>query len=186
MIARVRSHLTYANVVSSLCLFILLGGSAYAAATIGSAQIKNNSIQGKDVKNRSLTRADLKRGSLPAGPRGARGATGPKGPAGTPGAPATRLFAAVGSTGNLLYGSGVTGVTRQSTGVYTVAFNRPMDGCVGVASPGLGTPATDGGTVPGTATGAQVGSSGPSQLRVTIETGGGIIDDSAFQLAVFC
>ena len=183
MIARVRSHLTYANVVSSLCLFILLGGSAYAAATIGSAQIKNNSIQGKDVKNGSLTKADLKRGSLPAGPQGARG---PQGPAGTSGAPATRLFAAVGSAGNLLYGRGVTGATRQSTGVYTVAFNRPVEGCVGVASPGLGTPAENGGSVPGTATGAQVGSYLPTQLRVTIGTGGGIIDDSAFQLAVFC
>jgi hypothetical protein len=70
--------------------------------------------------------------------------------------------------------------------VYTVTFNRSLDGCIGIANPGFGSSAENGGSVPGTATGAQVTSLLPSQLRVTIETGGGIIDDSAFQLAVFC
>lgn len=37
MLARVRSKLTYANVVSTLCLFIVLGGGAYA---VGSGNIK--------------------------------------------------------------------------------------------------------------------------------------------------
>lgn len=93
MNAKVRAHLTYANVVSTLCLFILLGGSAYATAKIGSKQIKDNSIQskdiknntvaGKDVKNGSLAGTDFKSGELPrgaTGATGARGATGPRGP----------------------------------------------------------------------------------------------------------
>ena len=54
MLRRLQRHLTYANVVSTLCLFILLGGSAYAAIT----------ITGKNVRNSSLTWRDLKRNTL--------------------------------------------------------------------------------------------------------------------------
>jgi hypothetical protein len=51
-------------IVACAALFVALGGVGYAAATIGSAQIKNNSIQGKDVKNSSLTGKDVKNSSL--------------------------------------------------------------------------------------------------------------------------
>ena len=51
---RVRIRLTYANVMSTLAVFIALGGSSYAA-------IK---ITGKNVKNSSLTYRDLKRNTL--------------------------------------------------------------------------------------------------------------------------
>src|SRR5215208_5707818 len=60
MFAGLRSHLTYANVVSTLCLFILLGGSAYAAATIGSAEIKDNSVKGVDVRDEASTDGGLR------------------------------------------------------------------------------------------------------------------------------
>jgi hypothetical protein len=96
MLLNLRRHLTYANVVSSLCLFVLLGGSAFAAAKIGSGQIKDNSIKSKDIKNNtvagkdvhngSLTAGDFKAGQLPAGSTGATGATGPRGFTGAPGA----------------------------------------------------------------------------------------------------
>ena len=90
-----RKRLTYANVVSTACLFIVLGGTSYAVATnsIGSGQIKNNSIRSKDirngqvtsrdVKNRALRAADFKAGQLPAGPPGAQGPQGPKGQPGS-------------------------------------------------------------------------------------------------------
>src|SRR4051794_39978866 len=51
-------------VVACVALFVAMSGAGYAAATIGSAQIKNNSIQGKDVKNSSLTGKDVKNSSL--------------------------------------------------------------------------------------------------------------------------
>jgi hypothetical protein len=51
-------------IVACAALFVALGGVGYAAATIGSAQIKNNSIQGKDVKNSSLTGKDVKNSGL--------------------------------------------------------------------------------------------------------------------------
>ena len=40
-----RRHLTFANVTSVLALFIALGGTSYAVATIGTKQIKNNSVR---------------------------------------------------------------------------------------------------------------------------------------------
>jgi hypothetical protein len=49
------SRLTYANVVSSICLFILLGGSAYAAAKINGSQIKNRTVAGKKLKLNTVT-----------------------------------------------------------------------------------------------------------------------------------
>ena len=94
---RLTSCVTYSNVVSTMCLFILLGGGAYAATqlprnSVGAAQIKRNAVASSDVKNRSLLARDFKRRQLP---RGRRGATGParlpgrSGPAGAPGSQLT-------------------------------------------------------------------------------------------------
>src|SRR5438445_13012754 len=84
-----RRHLTYANVVASLALFIALGGGAYAAL-----KLPKNSVTTVQVKNRSLLAKDFKRGQLKAGRQGplglpggdgAKGATGPAGVTGTQG-----------------------------------------------------------------------------------------------------
>src|SRR5947209_18355169 len=79
MLSRLRSHLTYANVIASLPLFIALGGGAYAAVSlrknsVGSKQIKKsavtraklatNSVTGQKVKDDSLTGADVLESSL--------------------------------------------------------------------------------------------------------------------------
>ena len=83
MISRIRRRMTYANVVSSLCLFLVLaGGSAFAATQITGAQIASNAITSAKVKNGSLLKVDFKSGQLPKGPRGL---TGPAGPAGCAG-----------------------------------------------------------------------------------------------------
>lgn len=59
-----RKRLTYANVTATLALFLAMGGTAYAAATIGSAEILDNSIQSADIKNGAVTSVDAKNGSL--------------------------------------------------------------------------------------------------------------------------
>jgi hypothetical protein len=66
MRAWIRSRSTYANVVSTLCLFLVLGGTGYAAVQITGKQVKNGSLTGKDVKNSSLTGGDVKNKSLSA------------------------------------------------------------------------------------------------------------------------
>jgi hypothetical protein len=84
MLARIRSSLTYANVIATLALFLALGGGAYAAFklpnnSVTSRQIKNNAVTSPKVKNRSLLAQDFKAGQLPAGPRGPQGVQGVQG-----------------------------------------------------------------------------------------------------------
>jgi hypothetical protein len=90
-----RSHLSYANVMATVAVFIALGGTSYAAITISGKNVKNGSLTGadvktgsltsSDVKNRSLLARDFKTGQLPRGLPGVAGGpglTGPDGPAG--------------------------------------------------------------------------------------------------------
>lgn len=90
-----RPRLTYANVISTLCLFVLLGGGAYAAAkvslpkhSVGPRQLQANAVRSRQVKDGSLLARDFRAGQLPAGaqgapgPRGPQGQTGPTGPEG--------------------------------------------------------------------------------------------------------
>ena len=82
-----RPRLTYSNVIATLALFIALGGTGYAAASLTGRDIRDGTISTKDVKNRSLLKADFKRGQLPAGAKGDTGPQGPKGDTGAPGTP---------------------------------------------------------------------------------------------------
>jgi hypothetical protein len=74
MARKLRGHLSYANVVASIALFVALGGASYAAITlprnsVGPKQIKKNAVTGKKVKNRSLSGADIdlsKLGKVPS------------------------------------------------------------------------------------------------------------------------
>jgi hypothetical protein len=188
-----RRHLTYANVVSTLCLFVLLGGSAYAANKVGSKQIADNSVQGKDIKNGSITGKDVKRRSLTAGlfkagqlPRGATGPQGPQGAQGAPGTPATTLFASVNVNGALNFGSGVTD-TSGANGSYTVTFDRSLTRCALEVTPGFGTPAPGlNNANPNTSAGS-ANTSGPNSVAVRIQdTTAKAPVGSSFFLAVFC
>ena len=57
--ARVLSHLTYANVVATLCLFIVVGGTSYAAIKVTGRNVVNNSLTGADIKNGSISGAPV-------------------------------------------------------------------------------------------------------------------------------
>jgi hypothetical protein len=62
---RLRPHLTYANVMVTLLAFVVLGGgAAYAANTIGSSDIINESILSQDLKNGAVQSADVANGTL--------------------------------------------------------------------------------------------------------------------------
>lgn len=53
------------NVVAYLALFVALGGTSFAAATVITGKnVKNSSLTGADVKNSSLTGTDVKNNSL--------------------------------------------------------------------------------------------------------------------------
>lgn len=67
-----RPKLSYANVVSTICLFLLVGGGAAMAAdklgknTVGAKQLKKNSITSPKIKNGAVTATDIKAGVIPA------------------------------------------------------------------------------------------------------------------------
>ena len=69
-----RSRLSYANVVSSVALFIALGGTSYAVI-----KLPRNSVGSREVRNRSLKAVDLANGVVRKSVRGPRGPAGPAG-----------------------------------------------------------------------------------------------------------
>ena len=69
------SRLSYANVVSTLCLFIVLGGGAYAATKIRGKDIVNRSISGKKIKRDAIGGTAVKESALGRVPRARRADT---------------------------------------------------------------------------------------------------------------
>ena len=87
---QIRKRLTYANVMSSIAVFLVLGGAAFAAVklpknSVGTKQLKNNAVTSAKVKDGSLLGADFAAGQLPAGPQGPKGEKGEKGDKGEKG-----------------------------------------------------------------------------------------------------
>jgi hypothetical protein len=69
MIERVRAHLSYANVMATLAVFIALGGASYAAFSlprnsVGSRELKNQSVGTPELKDLSVGTAKIKRESV--------------------------------------------------------------------------------------------------------------------------
>ena len=64
MFDHLRQRLTYANLMSTIAVFVALGGSSYAALQIDSGDIANNSVRGVDVRNRTIKERDVKRNAL--------------------------------------------------------------------------------------------------------------------------
>lgn len=66
-------RLTYANVVSTLCLFLLLGGASAFAATklaknsVGATQIKKNAVVTTKIKNAAVTTSKLAENAVISG-----------------------------------------------------------------------------------------------------------------------
>ncbi len=61
---RLRSFVTFSNVIALCALFVALGGTSYAVTRITSKQIKNNSIRSVDIKNRAIKSRDIARGVI--------------------------------------------------------------------------------------------------------------------------
>ena len=76
---RLTRHLSYANVLSTIAVFLAMGGGAYAISipknSVGPKQLKPNAVTAKKIqrnsinsaklRNRSVGKADLQRGLLP-------------------------------------------------------------------------------------------------------------------------
>jgi len=131
MLGRFTKRFSYANVMSTLALFVALGGVSYAATSlpansVGRQQLKPNAVNGSKVANRSLRAVDFAAGQLPAGAQGPSGAKGDPGANGTDGANgATKVVVrSVYFTGGQGQVSCNTGERATGGGVSGDAFNN--------------------------------------------------------------
>jgi hypothetical protein len=154
-----RKHLTYANVMASLGVFLALGGGAYAATTlqknsVGPKQIRKNAVTGKKVKNRSLTGADVnlkKLGKVPSAATADRATSAATADTATSAGTATtasnlaapEAFHEVGAPGDTPFSPGASNFPSPSPDIdfETAGFYKDHEGLVhlrGMVNPGAG------------------------------------------------
>jgi hypothetical protein len=138
-----RERVSYANVMSTLALFLALGGTSYALTlprnsvgskqirtkAVGTSELATGAVRTGDVRDRTLRLRDLSLSTRSA-LRGATGATGPVGAIG-PAGPTYR--AAIDSGGGLIRGNPKF-KTKRGVNDYIVEFDRPATECVATAS----------------------------------------------------
>jgi hypothetical protein len=194
MLRKLRSRLTYANVVSTIALGLAVGGgTAYAAIKIGTSNIryhavtgsklsnnsvtaskvKNNALSASDIRDNSITSAEIRAGSLLATDFAANQL--PKGEKGDKGDPATSIFGVVTANGGLSSFKNVTAIS--GTGPYTLTFSQDVSKCAAVATPA--------GASPGVVSAAPTAGNVQQMTFTTFDVDGGP-DPRAFQFAVYC
>jgi hypothetical protein len=132
VVPRLRSHLSYANVMATVALFVALGGSSYAAIALSknsvkskhigkgavrTADISNGAVNSRKVENFSLSAKDFRPGQIPAG------APGPQGAKGEPGATNVKVRIAKGTDKVTVHcepGERATGGGAHSVGGFVV------------------------------------------------------------------
>lgn len=179
---RIRRYLTYANVISTLCLFLLLGGGTAVALngsnTVFSDDIVNNEVASVDVRDDQglggLKAVDLAAGSV----RGAEVAdfTLSNEDVGV-------LFAEVNSSGTLANSSsGSVTTVSHGSGNYDVDFGRNVAACTAVATLGPST----GSIVPPGEVSLTDTPGNPESVSVITWNSDGTSANKPFRLVVVC
>lgn len=124
-----RGKLTYANVISTIALFLVLGGgTAFAAKealmpkdSVGTKQLKKGAVTpGKLSAKTKKALAGPAGPTGPGGPKGERGPQGPEGPQGTPGRTGNEPFA-IDADGNATDIGTTAGIPLTGTTSWTSA-----------------------------------------------------------------
>jgi hypothetical protein len=139
--ARVRSHLSFANAISSIALFLALGGGAYAASggfvgAKGAIRVCVANGGGLTVVksgrncNKNTTAVTLDQRGQPgrAGANGAPGSQGVQGPQGVPGRSALQVLQTGETIGGAWASSGqVSGVVTVTGITFPIPAPQPVD-----------------------------------------------------------
>jgi hypothetical protein len=145
--SRIRSHVSYANVMATVAVFIALGGTSYAVSqlprnsvgakqirtgAVGKSELGRSAVRSKHIKNRSIAVHDIS----PAARSSLRGKQGPAGPAGPKGPAAATYGVVVKSNGDYLHARAVSGPNAghsSGSGNYAVLFNTDVSTCLAAA-----------------------------------------------------
>ena len=63
---KLRSHLSFANVVAMIALFVALSGTSYAVKKVGAKDIRKNAVRAKHIKKNQVTSSDIKNHTIRA------------------------------------------------------------------------------------------------------------------------
>lgn len=152
LFARLRRRLTFANVTSCAALFIALGGTSYAAISVGSAQIRTGAVGKSEIRTGAVGKSEV-RSSAVGKSEIATNAVGKSEIARDAidtielkdggidladlSATTRAAFAfnrvSVAKSGAAV-GGAAKSVVRASTGVYTVEFDRDVSACTPAAT----------------------------------------------------
>jgi hypothetical protein len=201
MISKIRGRISSAHVIALAALFVALGGTAFAAATIGTNDIKNgavtkkkihkNAVNGSRVKKNSLSGKDIDEKSLGAVPTAGHALSADTA---TIAAKASNVMSAVvgkGAEGCTLLRATQPGTsaniatghpgTPKASGC-SVSFPRDVTRCTYVA--GIGDPSTGEAPAGFTTTASSVGN--PRAVFVRTRNKQGDFDIRPFHLQVVC
>lgn len=121
----IRKRITYANVMSSIAVFLVLGGAtAYAAKKIGSNEIKGNSITTGKIKKQAVTSSKIKNNAITTAKIANGAVTGAKLNLGTIGAVPNALHANSADNANTVGGQSATKIFAKladGAGTTTIA-----------------------------------------------------------------
>jgi hypothetical protein len=159
---RLTRKLSYSNVVSTLCLVLLLGGgTAYAASrlgkeSVGAHQLKKGAVTPAKLSSASRRALTGPRGESRAtgaagaagpqgtrGERGDRGERGEKGDPGEPGRAPTELWAVVSATPEAIRARNAVSVEGVGSGSVVITFAQDVSQCdyqATLANPANGEP----------------------------------------------
>jgi hypothetical protein len=125
---RLRSKLTYSNVISTFCLFLLVGGgTAVAAGSFAKESLPPKAIKKESIGPGKLTPAAKAALVGPAGPKGATGSAGPAGPQGPAGS-ARAYGSTINGDGGLDPARSKNATVRKAaTGTYCITPGAGID-----------------------------------------------------------
>jgi hypothetical protein len=198
MPSRIRPRLTYANVISTIALFIVLGGGAYATIDrkIGTKDLRKGAVTTPKIKKQAVKAGKLAQGSVRT-PKVADGAV--EGSKLSDGAVGTEkladaavsnskltnpLYSAViAANGNLVRSVGATSSSRLGTGLYEVRFDRDLSECSWIGQ--VGSP--DGVPVASGEVSTSLRSPADSEaLLLIVNNSAGVVADRPFHVFVHC
>ncbi|MGH2741133.1 MAG: hypothetical protein ACRDN8_01365 [Thermoleophilaceae bacterium] len=171
-------------VVALIALFVSLGGSAYAVATIGSDDIVNGSIRNRDFKDGTLRGQEAKRDGFGGGgiKEQSLDATKIKQVPSAVAADGVTRHAVISNVGATVRSRGTASSAQTGPGQYQVVFDRDVRNCVYVATLGDESAAGPGnGQISVTSAASNV-----NGVRVVTRDSDGVFANRSFHLVVSC